>query len=300
MNDHLLSSGIPSFAMAWKSLLLDHEVSDGAVRLYLVLATYTRPDRPVAYPGQELLAEQLNCSVDTIQRHGRALVEAGWIDKVRRGRGRSNIYHLKMPGAVRPVVDPADEPVDEPVDTVGVEFQEAADLRFQEAADLRLPYEEEQQEVENPPTPRKRGTGGDAGTKRERERQPLRPEERAGDFEAWWAVYPRPVDKFAAERAWRQMLDRLPDVDRLLASAEALGSRTAREHPETTEWVRWVPKPTTWLRRGGWEDMTTGEPAARPVERKPCVLCGVQDPCPERCLGVALGKLGSIEECVWR
>lgn len=299
MGEHLLSSGVPAFAMAWKTLLLDHEVPDGAVRLYLVLATYARPDRPVAYPNQELLAEQLNCSVDTIQRHGKALVEAGWIDKVRRGRGRSNVYHLKMPGAVRPVIDPVDSPVDEAVDDEGVELQEAADLRFQEAADLRLPYEEEPQEEETPLTPRKAGDEKRAGTRRERERQPLTVEERSSDFEAWWGQYPRPVDKFAAERAWRQMLDRLPDVEQLVESAQALGKRVAREHPETAEWTRWVPKPSTWLRRGGWEDMTTGEPAERPVERRPCVLCGVQDPCPERCMGVALGKLGSTEECVW-
>jgi hypothetical protein len=164
-DEPLLSSGVPAFAMAWRQLLLDVRVSDGAVRMYLVLSTYTRPDRPVAYPGQEALATAMNCSVDTVQRRGAELVAAGWIDKIRRGKGRSNLYHLRMPGTTRP---PVDKPVDEPVDAGVAEPLDTADLRLPETASVRLPYEEEPLEEETPQTPRKRGAT------RGRDRSPFR------------------------------------------------------------------------------------------------------------------------------
>lgn len=285
-DEHLLTTAVPSFTLAWKSLLLDHRVTDGAVRLYLVLATYARPDRPVAWPGQEQLARQMNVSLDTIQRAGTVLVDTGWIEKVRRGRGRSNVYHLRMPGAIALAVDKAV--------TIGDESAlDTADVRLQETADLRLPYEVEPGEVENTPTPLKVKAKSTKPSKR-----PLGEHERSEDFALWWESYPRKIGKIEAEAAWRQMIDRLPVVEQLIDTAIELGRRTAREHPEAGEWLRYVPHPSTWLRRGDYLDVD-GLKTERPPTRNPCVLCGVSEPTFAKCLGPGKG-LCEPEDCIWK
>lgn len=286
-DEHLLSSAIPAFAMAWKALLLDPRVTDKAVRMYLVLATYTRPGRMTAFPGQARLAAELNCDVKTIQRAGDVLVQTGWIEKVRRGNGRSNLYHLRMPGVLVAVHNPVGNPVD--TDDAGI--PDATELSLLDTTRMSLPYEVEEGEVITPHTPRKRGTARTAT------RAPLSAAERADDFAAWWESYPRRVGKIGAETAWRQMLDRLPDIDTLITASAQLADRTAREHPESTEWVRFVPHPATWLRRGDYLDLSAAPD--RPPVRNPCALCGVPNPCPEVCLGVGQGSIGSVIECVW-
>jgi len=290
-----LTSAIPAFSMAWRSLLNDHRVSHGAVRLYLVLQGYTRPDRPVAYPGQKALCSILNVSEDTVQRWGTELVSTGWIKKVRRGRGRSNLYHLLIPAPLDHL--PADDPdpvVDNPVGELGTGDVDTADLRLLDTANLRLPYEEELLEEEvTPLTPRKRGGRGRASV------APLGATERADDFATWWLAYPRKIARIGAEKAWREMLPRLPDIEVLTAAAVGTGLRVQREHPEASEWVRYVPHPATWLRRGDWYSEMTETAVAPPRHRPPCVVCGVPDPSGERCMGVAKGIIGEREACPW-
>lgn len=291
-----LTSAIPAFSMAWRSLLHDQRVSHGAVRLYLVLQGYTRPDRPVAYPGAAALCETLNVSHDTVQRWGAELVSTGWIKKVRRGRGRSNLYHLLIPAPLDHL--PADTPdpvVDNTVSELGTTDEEHADLRALEHANLRLPYEEELQEEEaTPPTPRKRGSRSRSAP------APLTTAERAEDFAAWYGAYPRRIARIEAEKAWRQMLDRLPALDVLTRAAEGTAIRVQREHPDTTEWLRYVPHPATWLRRGDWYSEVAETQVAPPRYRPPCVVCGVTDPTAERCMGVAKQIIGDLEACPWK
>ena len=248
------------------------------------IASYTRPARPVAWPGQETLAERLGCSVDTIQRHGKLLVETGWLLRTRRGRGRTNLYHLRMP-------NPVEIPVDDAVDDDVIKNQEAADLRLQETADLRLPIEEEQVEEETPPTPRKRGAGrGRKAT------LPLSPQERAGDFDTWWDSYPRKQSKLTAIEAWRKVLHLIPSIDQLVIASERLEKRVSDEHPNAPEWRRFLPLPATWLNGGRWEDDIKPD---RPDVRPPCLVCGVDKPNVERCLGVGKGIISDTGACPW-
>lgn len=82
-----------------EALLDDDRVSDGAVRLYGLLARYANRER-VAWPGQELLAARMKRSESTIKRLVRELQAAGWITVVRENRQRSNHYILNtaVPG----------------------------------------------------------------------------------------------------------------------------------------------------------------------------------------------------------
>jgi DNA-binding transcriptional MocR family regulator len=93
--------------------------------------------------------------------------------------------------------------------------------------------------------------------------EPLTPLERSDDFDQWWAEWPN--------------------------------------HPEGN-WERFVPYPATWLHRGDYADYSyTAEGAPlRAATRRPCVLCGVSNPCVEVCKGVEIGRIDSTDECIWK
>lgn len=68
------------------------------------------------------------------------------------------------------------------------------------------------------------------------------------DFDIFWAAYPRKVGKSAAMKAWK--LAKHPPIYTVLAKIAALKS--------TDQWRKdngqFIPHPTTWIRRGGWDD----------------------------------------------
>lgn len=69
------------------------------------------------------------------------------------------------------------------------------------------------------------------------------------DFDAFWALAPRRVGKRAAERAWRA-------VERRGESLEAIdGMRAyAQAYAQSGVDLKYIPHPSTWLNRRGWED----------------------------------------------
>mgnify|MGYP006932608314 CR=1 FL=1 len=69
------------------------------------------------------------------------------------------------------------------------------------------------------------------------------------NFDTFWALVPRRVGKKAAERAWRA-------VERRGESQEAIdGMRAyARAFTQSGTDLKYVPHPSTWLNRRGWED----------------------------------------------
>lgn len=72
------------------------------------------------------------------------------------------------------------------------------------------------------------------------------------DFERWWATYPRKVGKRKAKEAWKRLRKskELPPADQVIAATE----RLSRSPDWTKEGGKFIPHPTTWLNRGGWED----------------------------------------------
>lgn len=73
--------------------ILDANISDGAVRLYIILSSYCFGDKTTCFPSQNKLAARLNKSVRTIQRYLGELIAKGLIIKKRRG-STSNEYKL--------------------------------------------------------------------------------------------------------------------------------------------------------------------------------------------------------------
>lgn len=74
--------------------------SDGAVRLYTVLARHA-DDEGLSYPARSRLAKLCGCSVDSVDRRIRELVDGGWLVVEPRkddGGQRSNHYRvLRVP-----------------------------------------------------------------------------------------------------------------------------------------------------------------------------------------------------------
>ena len=72
----------------------------------------------------------------------------------------------------------------------------------------------------------------------------------AGEFERFWAVWPRRVAKADARKAWRQVSHLLPPIEQVLAAVEA--------QRRTDQWMRgegrFIPYPATWLRGERWDD----------------------------------------------
>lgn len=66
-------------------------------------------------------------------------------------------------------------------------------------------------------------------------------------FVEFWQIYPRKVGKRRAESAYRQALGRV-DAGVIRAGAARLAA-----DPNLPE-LQFIPHPTTWLNRDGWED----------------------------------------------
>jgi len=76
------------FARVCHLITLDAELSDGAVRLYMLLLKYAQ-DKGACWPGIERLARELNKSKRTVKRYLVELVERGLITREQRGNGRT-------------------------------------------------------------------------------------------------------------------------------------------------------------------------------------------------------------------
>lgn len=86
---HAVRTDTGPFAIVPVAVLNDPAIDDRALRFYIALGSYA--DRGgAAWPSQDALAERLGCSVPTVKRSLRTLVDAGWVEtrKRRDGDGR--------------------------------------------------------------------------------------------------------------------------------------------------------------------------------------------------------------------
>lgn len=100
-----------------------------------------------------------------------------------------------------------------------------------------------------------RGTGEQEGSP-DGERVQTRPNSRnepsssyPAAFERWWATYPRKQGKRKALAEWRRATKRV-DRDELVTKTKTFADFHAREGTDK----QFIPLPTTWLNRDGWDD----------------------------------------------
>lgn len=68
-------------------------------------------------------------------------------------------------------------------------------------------------------------------------------------FERWWSAYPRKQGKRKALAEWRRATKRV-DRDELVTKTKTFANFHAREGTDK----QFIPLPTTWLNRDGWDD----------------------------------------------
>ena len=118
--------------------VIDEDISNGAVRLYCVLATYTNKKR-VAWPSRGTLAKRLNLSVQSVDRFMKELQKINAvsvehrIDTTKTGTkvNRSNLYTLRVikPRVASPMRPPS--PNDEARGSLTLEAQNYTHLELE-------------------------------------------------------------------------------------------------------------------------------------------------------------------------
>lgn len=79
-------------------------------------------------------------------------------------------------------------------------------------------------------------------------------------FEMFWDAYPKKVGKRSAESAWMKLNGSMPDIEIVLQKLEQL----KKSEQWTADNGKWIPHPSTWLNRGGWDDQVSTEIYAAP------------------------------------
>lgn len=251
------------------------------------------------FVSRNLVAERTGISRDKTSQSVRRLVELGILHVKSGGKGRFVItvdfdVWETPPTSTHPVNNGVDEQ-DQPDATRPVTGRHTSSDRTP-----HVHIEEQGEEQRETPQPPAQGGGRERPSRKQKPPEPLTPLERSDDFDAWYAEYPRKQAKLDAIRAWRVMLGYLPSVEQLIGASHELRERTRREASDPTQWERFLPLPSTWLRRGDYLDYDV-ETATVAERRHPCVLCGVSEPCEERCEGVNRGVIEDVAtECVWR
>lgn len=73
-------------------------------------------------------------------------------------------------------------------------------------------------------------------------------------FDRFWAVYPKPVDKLAARKAWDRQINDGVDPETLIARAKLYAIERQGEPS------RYTKNPATWLNAGSWDNPLPGAP----------------------------------------
>ena len=76
--------------------LFDLKISLAAKMVYALLLSYAW-NKDFCFPGQDRLASDLRITRMTLSKHIKELKKSGLLHLIRRGRGQTNIYVLKLP-----------------------------------------------------------------------------------------------------------------------------------------------------------------------------------------------------------
>lgn len=209
--------------MSLKALLWVMDEADvknqGELAVLYALADHVDDDGRGGYPGQEKLARRARCTSRTVRNHLAKLEDRGVIV-----RGDQDLVSHYRPDR-RPVV-----------------WDIAMDGR------KNLPGGKDY---------RPENSGRTAGKSEQNDRKPVsykpsynHPEpsnQYLAHFDTFWGIYPRRVGKRTAQTAFTRACSRAP-VEVILAGAKQLA-----QDPNLPA-LKFVPHPTTWLNRNGWDD----------------------------------------------
>ena len=76
-------------------LLTNKDLSVGAKLYYAMLLKYAR-EKDYCFPGQQTLAEDIGSSERSVRTYQKELEDAGFLEVVQRGLGKTSIYKLDL------------------------------------------------------------------------------------------------------------------------------------------------------------------------------------------------------------
>lgn len=174
------------------------------------LATFTSEQTHECWPSLATLETHTGLSRNTIRSAIRALESYGWVTRLDRP-GTTPRYRLH-PDAIRASQQTTSEPAPEPASAPA------------SAEPAPTPVDA--------PRPRRAPAGkGDSA------------------FEAFWAAYPRPIDRRKAHTAWKAAVKR-ETPETIVRAAQEFGAWAKQNL--TADDIRWVIYPQRWLERDRW------------------------------------------------
>lgn len=204
--------------------VLDAGVSPSAVVVYLTLARYANRQTRSCYPSKETLSEKSGLSANTVSRCLSELRDIGAITSRRRnvnGVPTSNIYILHMAGPNGVAAELVqDQPLIPKFEPLIPKFE--ADI-----PNFGIQTRQSNQ------------------TKRTRNISSSSDDD--GQFDQFWAIYPRKVGKGVARKAWIKALKETP-AEQIISGAEQYARQRAGEDPKYTA------HPSSWLAAERWMD----------------------------------------------
>ena len=245
-------------AMIW---VMEEAPVDNHAELVVLYALADRAsdNGQAAYPAVSWIAERARCSTRTVQRHLKNLERKGLIRKGDqrivghfRSDRRPTVWDLDLSltqenTGCQPDTPPNDERGDTQCrtgcqnDANGVTpSAERGDTALSPKPSLTIP----KPSLNHPPIVPHGG------------RAPY-----PASFEEFWKTYPRRVGKRTAFKAWERAIKRAGEEE-ILVGAQALA-----KDPNLPQ-EQFIPHPTTWLNRDGWEDtqMPSADPVAKSAE----------------------------------
>ena len=202
-------------------VLLAPDLSVNAKLVYAVLASHVSNGGTTCWPGRATIAREANLSTSSVKRAIKELRAADvltWTTRARQGslESDSNLYSLPLQGDLAGGVteNPPRFTGDRPVGSQGT------DGRVTGTQELDLMNQTKVNQTKEPTSVA---------------------------FERFWSAYPRKVGKAKARTAFATACKR--------ANPEAVidGAHALAADPNLPE-QQFIPHPTTWLARDGWDD----------------------------------------------
>jgi len=214
----------------------------------LVIADHANDNGTNAWPGIATIARKTSMSTRTVQRHIKTLEQSGLIDVVVQGGGNKDTRNDRRPNRYDIVLSALNGVTIGACDIDGVtnetsrgDNQDITGCQLEHNGVTRVsPYPSLEPSIE----PSEKTKNSQPAT------LSLAIEQDVVDdgFDAFWALYPRRVEKKDARKVWL----RLKDADKLCVM-EALPLHVAFWEREKTA-VKFIPHPATWLNGRRWED----------------------------------------------
>lgn len=212
----------------WRQAIFESNLQATTKLVLQALASHLNDMGGPMFPSQERLAKLCSLSERSVITHLQVAEDEGWIVASKRemqgSKWAANEYVARWPDGVKEI---------HPAPTCGVK-------------DVHLGGE-----------PASGGGVKDVHTNSpsEHSNEPSNKARVENEFAEFWSAYPNKVGKPKALLAWKS---KKPDLNTVLASLR----RWKASEQWTKDGGRFIPHPTTWLNREGWNDVIAGEKAA--------------------------------------